>query len=81
METYQHDVGSRRGVQYAEDRHSGAVVRKMLMDCYDVAHALGIGVSTVWAWSKEGRLPQPIKLGAKTTRWKVSEIENYVYRQ
>lgn len=30
--------------------------------------------STIWRWSKSGRLPKPLKLGAGTTRWKVEEV-------
>lgn len=30
--------------------------------------------STIWRWSKSGRLPKPLKLGEGTTRWKVEEV-------
>jgi len=49
-----------------------------LIDCTEVAKLLGIGVSTVWAWTRAGRIPQPIKLGSRTTRWKTHEIQNYI---
>lgn len=30
--------------------------------------------STVWRWSKRGRLPKPYRLGEGTTRWKIEEV-------
>ena len=33
-----------------------------------------VSKSTWWSGVKEGRFPQPIKLGPRTTVWKVEEI-------
>lgn len=33
-----------------------------------------IGKSTWWAGVKTGRFPQPVKLGPKTTAWRVEDI-------
>ena len=36
------------------------------------AHALGISESLLWAWVRDGKLPQPQKIeGARITRWPV----------
>ena len=35
----------------------------------ELAKALGVGRMTVWRWAKAGRIPQPRKIGAHTTRW------------
>ena len=35
---------------------------------------LPIGKSTFWAGVASGRFPQPVKLGPRTTAWKVSDI-------
>lgn len=47
--------------------------------CYltvrDVARMLGVSKATVWAWSRIGRLPQPVKLAPTVTRWRSDEIE------
>ena len=40
----------------------------------DVAQALGISRMTVWRWAKAGRIPQPRKIGAHTTRWDSKEV-------
>ncbi len=35
---------------------------------------LPISKSTWWAGIKEGRFPQPVKLGPRTTAWRVEDI-------
>jgi prophage regulatory protein len=37
-----------------------------------------IGRSTWWAGVKTGRFPKPVKLGARTTAWKVQDIRNLI---
>ncbi|MEM9222193.1 MAG: AlpA family phage regulatory protein [Pseudomonadota bacterium] len=37
-----------------------------------------VGRSTWWAGVKEGRFPQPLKLGPKTTVWRVSDINELI---
>ncbi len=49
-----------------------------LVSVKEVAKALGIGVSTVWLWVQQGRLPEPIKLGDRCTRWKMSAIQSVI---
>ena len=39
---------------------------------------LPIGISTWWAGVKVGRFPQPVKLGPKTTAWRVEDIRRLV---
>ncbi|WP_288356337.1 helix-turn-helix domain-containing protein [uncultured Cycloclasticus sp.] len=43
----------------------------------NVSTRYGIGVSTVWAWVKEGKLPSPYKFGDRCTRWKSSELDEF----
>ncbi len=40
-----------------------------------VLELIPIGKSTWWAGVKSGKYPKPIKLGAKTTLWKVEDIK------
>ena len=40
----------------------------------DLAARYGVSRSTIWRWTKEGRLPQPKKLSPGCTRWDWSEI-------
>ncbi len=45
-----------------------------LVDIRTVARIFGISVPTGWRWSREGRLPKPVKLTAGTTRWRVGDL-------
>ena len=40
----------------------------------EVASIYSVSTNTVWRWARTGRIPQPVKIGANTTRWKVGEI-------
>ncbi|MDI9819824.1 MULTISPECIES: AlpA family transcriptional regulator [unclassified Legionella] len=37
-----------------------------------------VGKSTWWAGVKSGRFPQPIKLGPRTTVWRVEDIREFI---
>lgn len=37
-----------------------------------------VGRSTWWAGVKNGRFPQPVKLGPKTTAWKIEDIRQLI---
>ena len=37
-----------------------------------------VGRSTWWAGVKSGRYPKPIKLGPRTTAWKVEDIKRLI---
>lgn len=39
---------------------------------------LPIGLSTWWKWVKEGKAPQPIKLGPMTTVWRCSDVDSFL---
>mgnify|MGYP000594867546 CR=1 FL=1 len=43
-----------------------------------ILHALPIGRSTWWQGVKEGRYPASIKLGERTTVWRVEDIRNVI---
>jgi predicted DNA-binding transcriptional regulator AlpA len=42
-----------------------------------LAARLQISRNSVWRLVKTGQLPQPIKLFASTTRWKLSDIQEF----
>ena len=46
----------------------------------EVARILGISVSTVFRWSNDGDLPQPVRLGPNKTMYVRDEIEDYIAR-
>ena len=37
-----------------------------------------VGRSTWWAGVKIGRFPKPVKLGPRTTAWKVEDIRSFI---
>jgi len=45
-----------------------------LLTARDVSALLNIGVSSVWRKVKDGKLPQPIRIGG-STRWRRADIE------
>jgi len=47
----------------------------------EAASYLGIGVSTFWRWSKEGRLPKPIHLSSRCSVWRMADLEAFIERQ
>lgn len=34
--------------------------------------------STIWIWTKEGRFPQPVKLGQATVCWRLSDVQQFI---
>jgi predicted DNA-binding transcriptional regulator AlpA len=41
----------------------------------DIAIRYGISRATIWRWVKNNKFPRPIKLGAGSTRWRLSDLE------
>ena len=37
-----------------------------------------VSSATIYRWTKEGKFPQPIHLGANMVRWKASDIEAWI---
>ncbi len=37
-----------------------------------------VGKSTWWEGVKDGRFPKPVKIGERTTAWKVEDIKNLI---
>lgn len=44
----------------------------------EVLKMIPVAESTWWAGVKAGRYPQPVKLGSRTTCWKMSDIRNLI---
>lgn len=42
----------------------------------EAAKHLRIGLSTWWLWVKQGKLPQPVRLGSRTSVWKASVVRD-----
>jgi prophage regulatory protein len=37
-----------------------------------------ISASTLWQWVKDGRFPAPVRLGPRTTAWKVEHVRRFL---
>ncbi|WP_108445454.1 helix-turn-helix transcriptional regulator [Halomonas denitrificans] len=44
-------------------------------------HRFGVHDATIWRWVREGRFPQPVKLGGNLTRWSLSDVESWEQAQ
>lgn len=51
--------------------------RPLLLRAAQVATTLNIAKSTVWKWTKEGKLPPPIKWQGITV-WRMRDLEDLV---
>ena len=49
-----------------------------LLKKLEVARILGISVQTVVRMTESGRLPEPLRLSAKTIRWRRADIEVWI---
>lgn len=43
-----------------------------------VSRVIGIAVSTLWAWSAQGRFPKPVKLSPRVSAWPVAEVRAWL---
>ncbi len=43
-----------------------------------VAQMLSVSVATIWRLHSSGRLPRPLTIGARNTRWVKSEIIGWI---
>lgn len=41
----------------------------------------GVHRATVWEWVKQGRVPAPVKLSNRCTRWKLADIQAWEAQQ
>lgn len=39
---------------------------------------LPVSPATIWRWVKDGKFPQPFKLGAGVTAWHAADVEQFI---
>jgi predicted DNA-binding transcriptional regulator AlpA len=49
-----------------------------LLSDKEVAAKLKVSKSWVWSAARAGTIPRPIKVGEKITRWRSTDIANYI---
>ena len=62
------------------DRNTTPLPQEGFVRLPQVLHVLGIGKTTFWEGIKTGRFPAPIKLGPRTSVWKVEDIRSLISR-
>lgn len=63
--------------QNQETYHVGSDALWRVKEC---AARAGMGQSTWWALVAKGIAPQPIRIGARFTAWRASEVLNFIER-
>lgn len=58
-------------------QHTTQVEDRLITD-KEVAHLLGASRSWPWKLAQDGRLPAPIRLTERCTRWRLSEIRAWM---
>lgn len=51
--------------------------RKWVTDQF-LADYFGVHRLTVWKWAREGKIPQPRKLGNRCSRWDLADTERHL---
>jgi predicted DNA-binding transcriptional regulator AlpA len=64
-------------------RTQGPLLVMQLVDVRYVAEILGIHARSVWrlaamAEAGQGNFPKPLRIGSKTVRWRLLDIETYL---
>jgi prophage regulatory protein len=52
-----------------------------LMGRSEVLGVVGISSATLWRWTKSGRFPVPMKIGARKTAWPLSVVKAWIEAQ
>lgn len=60
---------------YTEIKNENLVKEEGLLRLPAVLEKIPVSKSTWWAGVKSGKFPKSIKIGARTTAWRKSEIE------
>lgn len=58
-------------------KHLNSSVKRLLR-IEELMARLSISRSAVWEGCRAGRLPQPIKIGPRTTVWKSEEVDAFI---
>ncbi len=54
-----------------------AITENFYLSVEQVAARYNVSKDAIWRWRREGNFPKPIKLGPKTSRWRLNDLEVY----
>ena len=57
---------------------AGHVQERLAVAARDAAELLGISRAQLWKLHSSGKMPRPVRLGAKATRWRVDELRAWL---
>ena len=60
----------------SSDRRTNPPIR--LLRISEVAARTGLGRSTIYEWSADGRFPAPVRLGGRVARWVEAEVDEWL---
>ncbi len=47
----------------------------VFLNVKQVAERLGVSTDSIWRWKRQGEFPKAVKLGGRTTRWRLADVE------
>ncbi len=54
-----------------------AISVNIYLSVEQVSVRFGVSKDTIWRWRREGEFPAPVRLGGRTSRWRLSDLEAY----
>ena len=52
--------------------------QKMLRQPQVIERLGGVNPSTLWRWCRDGRFPQPVRLGPNTIAWREADVDEWL---
>ncbi|GIV53473.1 MAG: hypothetical protein KatS3mg038_3994 [Candidatus Kapaibacterium sp.] len=49
-----------------------------LVRAHELAAMLGVCRHTIYHWVRNGRFPQPLKIGPRATAWRLEDVERWL---
>ncbi len=53
------------------------ITENLFLSVDQVAVRFGVSKDSIWRWKRNGNFPSAVKLGGTTTRWRLSDIEEW----
>ncbi len=57
---------------------TNSIQSNQLLTLNEVVDLVGLGVTSIYKYMKQGKFPQPKKIGKRAVRWRLSDIEEYI---
>ena len=62
----------------ADQNDETPLFKEALLKLRQVCLVTGLSKSSVYAMLKESRFPEPIRLGKRCTRWRMSDVQGWI---